>query len=185
MPDSPRRELFAPTFNVVDLEGNSEAGWQPSSDKKSMAADSGQLWSSLLDEVAYFEHAKFAIVKGNFQPDNSKRFIASVDFSAVARMKADHWRGLSAKLSVAWKNISTTASEDDWRITDWHTKKFSSVDSDQLWFQESLDEALPRPTDVVSLRRSQHHEETITFYEEGRKGIPHRYFATISANQKP
>ncbi|MGK0187385.1 MAG: hypothetical protein ACI9R3_003172 [Verrucomicrobiales bacterium] len=185
LPDAPRRELFAPTFDVVDLEGSSEAGWQPSSDRKSSAAESGQLWSSLLDEVAYFEHAKFAIVKGSFQDGNPKRFIADVDFSAVARMKAGHWRGLSAKLSVVWKNLPTSDDEDDWRIIDWHTGEFSSVASDQLWFQESLDEALPRPTDVVSLRRSQHHEETIKFYMEGRKGIPHRYFATISANQKP
>ena len=29
--DAPRRELFAPTFDVVDLEGSREAGWQPSS----------------------------------------------------------------------------------------------------------------------------------------------------------
>ena len=184
LPDAPRQELFAPTLDVVDLEG-SETDWQPSPDKKSMAADSAQLWSSLLNDVAFFEHAKFGIVKGNFEPGNSKRFIASVYFSAVARMKADQWCGLSAKLSVGWQNVSTTDSEDDWRITEWQTKEFSSVASDELWFQESLDEALPRPADVVSLRRSQHHEETITFYEEGRKGIPHRYFATISVNQKP
>lgn len=184
LPDAPRQELFAPTLDVVDLEG-SEADWQPSPDKKSMAADSAQLWSSLLNDVAFFEHAKFGIVKGNLEPGNSKRFIASVYFSAVARMKADQWCGLSAKLSVGWQNVSTTDSEDDWRITEWQTKEFSSVASDELWFQESLDEALPRPADVVSLRRSQHHEETITFYEEGRKGIPHRYFATISVNQKP
>ena len=31
LPDAPRRELFAPTFDVVDLEGSREAGWQPSS----------------------------------------------------------------------------------------------------------------------------------------------------------
>ena len=185
LPDAPRRELFAPTFDAVDLEGSSEAGWQPSSDKKSVAADSVQLWSSLLDEVAFFEHAKFAIVKGSVQDGNPKRFIASIDFSALARMKADHWRGLSGKLTIVWENVSTDDSEDDWRIAGWHTREFSSVASDQLWFQESLGEALPRPRDVVSLRRSQHHEETITFYVEGMKGIPHRYFATISANQKP
>ncbi len=185
LPDAPRQPLFAPVVDVVDLEGGSETGWQPSSQTKSMSAESGQLWSSLLDEVGYFEHAKFAIVKGNVQDGNPNAFIASVDFSAVARMKANHWLGLTAKLNVAWRNVSTNASEDDWRVTKWHTKEFASVASDQLWFQESLEEALPRPADVVSLRRSQHHEETITFYAEGRKGIPHRYFATISANQKP
>ena len=54
-----------------------------------------------------------------------------------------------------------------------------------MWFHESLAEALPRAGDLQALRRSQHHEETIEFYTEGRKRIPHRYFATISANQKP
>lgn len=56
--------------------------------------------------------------------------------------------------------------------------------SDDLWFQESLDEALCRPRDVVALSRSQRHEETITFHAEERKGILHRYFATIAAIQK-
>ena len=185
LPDAPRRELFAPAFDVVDLDGSGEAGWQPASASKSMAADSVQLWSSLLDEVAFFEHAKFAIISGRVQEANPKQFIANIGFSALARMKADHWREFSAKLGVVWENVSTTDSEDEWRIIDWHTKEFSSVTSDQLWFQESLEEALPRPRDVASLRRSQHHEETIAFYVEGRKRIPHRYFATISANQKP
>ena len=88
----------------------------------------------------------------------------------MARRKADHWRGLAAKLSVAWKNVSTTASEDDWCIKGWHNKgwhnkELSSVASDDLWFQESLDEALSRPRDVVALSRSRalalsRHEET-------------------------
>lgn len=185
LPDAPRQKLFAPTFDVIDLEGSSETGWQPSSDRKSIAADSGQIWSSLLDEVAFFEHAKFAIVKAGIQKGEPERFKASIDFSALARMKVDRWSQLSAKLTVNWKNISTTDGENDWRITDWHTTKFSSVASDQLWFQESLEESLPRKRDLVSLRRSQHHEETITYYAEGRKGIPHRYFAPISVNQKP
>lgn len=185
LPDAPRRELFAPTFDVVDLEGSSNAGWQPSPESKSLASDSGQLWSSLLDEVAYFEHAKFAIVKGKVAESDRRQFTANVAFSAVARMKAAQWRGLSAKLEVTWKNLSTTTPGDDWRIVAWKTKEFSSVASDDLWFRESLEEALSRPKDVVSLRHSQHHEETITFYADGKKGIPHRYFATISANQKP
>ena len=38
LPDAPRRELFAPTFDVVDLEGSREAGWQPSSKEASRMA---------------------------------------------------------------------------------------------------------------------------------------------------
>ncbi|MEM7384368.1 MAG: hypothetical protein AAF514_05430, partial [Verrucomicrobiota bacterium] len=90
LPDTSRRALFAPTVEVIDLEDSGEAGWKPSPDKTIMTAASDQLWSSLLGEVAYFEHTKFAIVKGYFQKGDPKGFMADVDFSAVARMQADH-----------------------------------------------------------------------------------------------
>jgi hypothetical protein len=45
-----------------------------------------------------------AFIKGSVPDGDPRRFIANVYFSAVARRQADHWRGLVAKLSVAWKN---------------------------------------------------------------------------------
>ena len=185
LPDAPRRELLAPSFGVIDLERNGDAGWQPSTSRRSMSADSARIWTSLLDQVAFFEHAKFAIVKGSVPKGEPNQFRADVAFSALAKMKVDQWREFSGKLSVTWQDLAKADSAHDWRIVDWRTVQFSSVTSDKLWFRESLEEALPQSSDVAALRRSQHHEETIAFYTEGMKRIPHRYFATISANQKP
>lgn len=185
LPDEPRRSLFAPTFEANQLVQDEHANWQPAKSDETLSSDSAQLWSALLDEVAFFEHAKFAMVKGHFADDQHEVFQCEVAFSAVARMKSEHWQGLDGKLSVTWKNNGPDDNTDEWQIAKWHVKSFHAVASEELWFKESLAEALSRPSDVASLRRSQHHEETITFYMEGRKGIPHRYFSTISANQKP
>ncbi|MCG8406249.1 MAG: VCBS repeat-containing protein, partial [Phycisphaerales bacterium] len=72
-----------------------------------------------------------------------------------------------------------------WRITGWHTKELESAVSSQLWFKEAVEEALPRTSDRSLVRRSEHHEAAIEFYNDGAKRVPHPYFSAISANQKP
>lgn len=189
LPDAPRRELFAPEFRANDLLTGGGAGnggdWGVQDKGAALDAATARLWWPLLADVHFFEHAKFYLSSGHFIEGDPYRFVGNVGFSAVAKMRHGVWCGLSAKQRVTWQNLAGGEAEADWRIIDWHTGDFSSVASEQLWFQESLEEALPRARDVVALRRSQHHEETVTFYLEGRKRLPHRYFSPISANQKP
>ena len=159
-----------------------------------------EIWSSLLSDVSYFDHAKFKIVRGDFTDSSKQDFETLVSFSARARMKSGHWGGMHGTLSITWfkeqSSLRLSVHEDAqdsqneieptrWRISRWETKTFEVDLTEELWFQESLTEVLPRPADLQNLRRSQHHEETIQYYKDGRTRIPHRYFTTISANQKP
>ena len=184
-------ETFAESVIVHGLQKDGERKWKSGdAENRSQGAE---IWSALTREVSYFDHAKFKIVRGEFAGNSRATFETVVSFVARARMKSNAWAGMDGRLTITWKRenpAADAASESDdaeaaWRIAEWKTESFDLETSDELWFHESLAEALPRSGDLQKLRRSQHHEESIQFYKEGRKRIPHRYFTTISANQKP
>ena len=183
-------QTFADPLVVHDLLNQSDGTWRAgSAEPRSQGAE---IWSALMKEVSYFDHAKFKIVHGDFKDSTQKEFETLVSFSGRARMKSGQWGGMSGKLTITWTEQPTQESLSDsleeaaaWRIAAWKTKTFQVDLTDEIWFHESLAEALTRSGDLQTLRRSQHHEETIQFYKEGRKRIPHRYFTTISVNQKP
>ena len=221
-------ETFADSLVVHDLLNESDGKWKAG--KSETRSRGAEIWSALMKEVSYFDHAKFKIVRGDFKDNTTFETLAS--FSGRARMKSGKLAGMNGELTITWeqgrlslressvKRISrlgvspgsevvsdsqpgltpkrlmnsqslressalSRSERRQWRIANWKTQTFDVNLSDEMWFHESLAEALPRSGDLQALRRSQHHEETIEFYTEGRKRIPHRYFATISANQKP
>ena len=56
----------------------------------------------LMQEVAYFDHATFKIVRGDFQDSSQTAFETLVNFSGRARMKAGQWGGMSGELTITW-----------------------------------------------------------------------------------
>jgi len=194
-PDEPRRNLFAGDVTVVGLQQNQSAALENAALKSGaneyeigpegiFSTTDLSLWRPLLDQVSWFEHAKFYIVDGHFPDSDQSTFEAEVGFSGLAKMKDGQWRGLHGKQTVTWKKIDATV-EPEWKISRWETHQLSAAASTQRLFSESLGQALPQAADLQKARRSEHQQAAIKFYRDGAKKYPHPYFAPISANQKP
>ncbi|MCA9213865.1 MAG: VCBS repeat-containing protein [Planctomycetales bacterium] len=190
LPDAPRRGLFEPTVTVVGLAGGGESlpsatgkltAMQPEKVEHLRRRSVLSLWRPLLDHVSWFEHAHFSFIKGRFLDKTHSTFEADVGFSGLAKMKSGEWRGLNGKQTILWRR----GSAGEWRISGWEMRQMSAASSPKRFFHESLAQVLPRSSDYRNMRRSEHHEATIKFYQGGSKTAPHPYYAPISANQKP
>lgn len=192
LPDPRARTIFADAVDVSDIGEFKKEPEQlttslqlktrhlPPSTRAETAAKNLQLWSPLLDEIAYFETAKFYFIRGEFTDDALTEFHTDVGFKGLAKLSNGDWAGIKAKQKLAWRNDQT----DEWRITAWETKSLKTVESPQFLFTEVLDAALPDSHQLDAARNSEHEAAVNEFYANGG-ALPWRYFAPISANQRP
>lgn len=187
------RELFSDEVKIFDLGGL--AGEVEELSKDSIAGEkrfpiegeastvqSGELnlWRPLLDEVDYFEHCSFKIVKGGFVGGSRDAFEAEVYFSGLAREKSGSWLGLTGEQVVTWKKAG-----DVWEITGWEMKKLGATQTSQMLFSDQLNEVVPDPETRRKVRHSIHEEELVKYYESGKTRARSHDFAPIAMNQKP
>ncbi len=144
------------------------------------------LWRTMLDAVAEFDHAKVHIIDGIHPDGDAFRFEANGGFEALAKMKSGEWRSINGKLKLSWQRAKPTANEPaaEWQITAWTTAEMNYIASPRRLFVEALDTAMRGPQEAAKLRRSLHYEASVKHYRDGMKALPHPYFAPISANQK-
>ncbi|MCZ6795569.1 MAG: VCBS repeat-containing protein, partial [Planctomycetota bacterium] len=178
-------------------------------DRVTSPAAGVDLWRPLLDDVAYFEHARFYFVDGRLAGRGYDRFEGDVGFAGLARMKSGEWKAVKGRQTVHWRRLparsdgapdeAAGAADDrddadtdgtgtdapEWRISGWEMRTMETASSRQLLFVESLNRALPDAGDLGRARRSLHQQAAIRYYEGGAQVLPSRYFAAISANQKP
>jgi hypothetical protein len=156
----------------------------PDADRRELFGDSVKIdaWPDLLDQVSYFEHAKFALANGNFLQSEYKTFQGDVQFEGLAKAKAGHWLGLKGKQRITWQRHPEAPL---WRISHWESDPMETVTRDRLMFSEALDRALPDLEDRRRARTSEHLQATIAYYARDMKDPPNPYFTPISANQKP
>ncbi|MFT5110376.1 MAG: hypothetical protein ACI9UA_006030, partial [Pseudoalteromonas tetraodonis] len=175
--DSSRASLFAEVVSVTDLASTSEPGEDPSQmgiGERSgfeIAANASEipraelaLWSSLLAEVDYFEHATFKFVDAEFVGATHDQFKGLVKFGGLARKQSGAWTSLSGKLVVTWRQ----RSDGEWRITAWKSTELIAKAAGQRLFSDRLDEALPAPGDRQRARHSIHEEELVKYYQSGK-----------------
>ena len=203
LPDYQSTELFVPQVRVVDV-GTAEPPhpisatrsidaetrhWQLD-DMQSVSPDQMQLWASLLNDVTYWEHAKFYFIRGEFADGSLSEFISDVGFKGLAKQTSNQWAGVKGKLTVRWVSHADAAAADDgepatWKIAEWKTTELKSIESPQLLFTESLASALPAENDLRNARTSLHEEAVRQYYHGGAERNPWPYFSPISANQRP
>jgi hypothetical protein len=186
--------VFSPLVSVTDLGPAPAVSWAGGSMVETRswpAAKSSQqvtrvdVWRSLLDAVAYFEHAKADLTEGHHPAGDPWHFAASGRFEGLARMKSGGWCFLQGGMKLDWERARRPEGEaGEWQIRSWKTEELHWHGSSKRLFVEALDAALRPPQDARSLRRSQHYEATVKFYREGMQKMPHPYFAPISVNQK-
>ena len=196
-PDSQAVRVFQDSVLTVDIAGHDDA--EPLSslgtmaaklrpwsvgDQESLDASQLSLWRPLLDQVAYFEHAKFYFIRGEFTDDTLTEFVTDVGFKGLAKQTDGNWGGVKAKQELHWVAI-TDGAEITWKLSQWKTKELQTIESPQLLFTETLASALPDPSDLGRARNSLHADAVARFYRGGADKLPWRYFSPISANQRP
>ena len=191
-PTADAKSVFSPTVTTVDLDLKpAETPTGPSTFEShpwpvaalSKQTDRVDLWRPMLDEISFFEHAKFKIISGDHPDGNMLRYEAKGGFEALARMKSDQWRSFEGRMELTWEH-SRTGGGRGWQITGWKTTEMNWRASPRRLFVEALDTAMHESQEASMLRRSLHYEATVKHYREGTKQLPHPYFAPISANQK-
>ena len=191
-PTADAKSVFSPTVTTVDLDLKpAETPTGPSTFEShpwpvaalSKQTDRVDLWRPMLDEISFFEHAKFKIISGDHPDGNMLRYEAKGGFEALARMKSDQWRSFEGRMELTWEHSRTDGCRG-WQITSWKTPEMNWRASPRRLFVEALDTAMHESQEASMLRRSLHYEATVKHYREGTKQLPHPYFAPISANQK-
>tara|TARA_R110000850_G_scaffold109649_6_gene222709 strand:- start:447 stop:2519 length:2073 start_codon:yes stop_codon:yes gene_type:complete len=195
LPDFQSRQLFDNQVEWNDLSGNRQNvdealgkslltnSWDVSGTSTVSSKDSVQLWQDLLKSVAYFEHAKFYVVRGSFATSAKETFETDIEFEGSARMSSGHWSSMHGSLNVTWKRIINQEGHETWHISHWLLKNLESMDSDRMLFEDVLDEALPRLNDLTRARTSIHEQFVIDSLESERG--PYLNFARDSGDQHP
>ncbi len=195
-PDPEAAAVFASSVTVTDL-GPVPPAWTTVADAPIPEVEpwpaaveprpvaSVDLWRSLLDRVAFLDHARIALVQGDHPGGNLLRYQAAVEFTGLARMKSGEWRSLEIPVALTWERATLAdGAPTEWRIIAWRTGTLRGGTSPRRLFAETLDTAVRSREDVLKLRRSQHYEAVVNYYRGGMKKLPHPYFAPISVNQK-
>ena len=171
-PDHRARSLFADSFGVVDLAASTKRvdperlgnlsvvvrQWPVNPGERQVDATDVSMWRSFLDNVDYFEHAKFYFIRGEFIGEQFAEFDSEIGLDGLARSAGGRWRAVRSKHRVRWRRDPTRTSTDDtpWRITRWHVTEFETIENDRPMFAESLDLLLPNEKDRQRVRESLH-----------------------------
>lgn len=216
LPDYQSRPLFQPTLNVSNVTASGESHdladsgslaaqirYWTVADAGSLSADKLDLWQPLFGKIAYWDHAKFYFIRGEFPDDTLTTFHADVGFKGLAKQSDGLWAGVKGKLKLKWvaQSQQVTASSDNpsaeeqsvieedankkWTIAEWQTVELKTIESPELLFTETLASALPDPSDLKQAQNSLHEEVVRKYYRGGAKQTPWPYFSPISANQRP
>ncbi len=196
LPDLGSRRLFSEQVSVRDLTTVLSATEQIDSvavevveraiatQTTDLASNNLNLWRPLLDNVEYFEHAKFKMVEGRFIDDSSDLYVTHVHFQGLARTKVKRWVAVDIDLSLRWQ--LPAAKESSWFIAEWHTLRWSTQEAPERLFAEVLDDALDDPAVLTRARRSIHEERLREYFADPDKitsAFP--YFMTSSADLHP
>jgi hypothetical protein len=200
LPDRQGRELFAPRVQVAQLDASKTPAvaervprlgvrlrhWPVEDSASELSAVQLELWRPLLQQVDYFEHAKFYFIRGAFTNDRYDDFTSQVGFQGLARLADGTWSAVKAKQQVRWRKQPTArdsarglpspsggpqpASQKaaaDWRITHWQLEELHTTDAERLLFTEVLDRAMPFEADLARARISEHYKILLQNYFPG------------------
>lgn len=161
IPDPLGRELFANQVEFSPWDFSTASPGKP----REVGRDQLTIWPSELEKVAFFDHAKFYMIRGHFDENNSNRYQSDVGFYGLARTEDRKWLAAKALCKVGW--VRNGDSGDSWQIANWKTTDFSANQSDQLMFRDTLEGLVEDPTLAKLLRTSQHMEFAEQIFQSG------------------
>lgn len=200
LPDHLSRELFADTVFLTDLTGGLPAlseefppirvgvrNWPAESQTPQASRENCKLWRPLLEGVRYFKAAKFYNIRGRFLNERRDEYESDLGFQGLARMESGKWLSIKAQQKVAWKTAgeATEPAKATWRIYDWRTEKFQTMETERLLFSEVLDAALG-PADLHRARRSVHEEMVLkSLVDKDNFEKPNPWFYLAAVDRHP
>jgi hypothetical protein len=207
--DAKAAKMFNDEVVTVDLDGPSAAHaadelggglawvhhWEVAASEQSGPNDQLDLWRPFLDDVEYFEHAKFYFVKGDFTDESEDTYEAQMGFAGLARLHNGRLAHATAKLRATWiesdepfKSGKSWLTGDlfadkKWLIAELRTVKFEVTEAEWALFSEVLDTALPDEATRERARRSIHEEKIVAVEKD--KASEHRWFSNVSFDRHP
>ncbi|MCZ6508243.1 MAG: hypothetical protein O7A04_09400, partial [Acidobacteria bacterium] len=197
LPDEATRGSFGDFVEVLDLGSVALPAGSPlgtvlfasvgdAGAERKVAREELALWRRLLDQVEFFEHAKFYVIRGNQLLDDPGRLETELGFEALARITEDRiW--LRGKLNVTWAAGPSLEADGPptWSIVGWRSGELKTMSVDRPLFAEVLDYAL-EPEALLAARRSIH-EEFVLEYLLDREAFepPNPNFKIKSSDRHP
>jgi hypothetical protein len=202
LPDHESRRLFADELTVNDLatgvvpKGKMLASlsaevrsWPVSDVRRTGAPESFRLWSRLLEDAAYWDHAKFYIVRADFIGDTRDDYEADVAFTGLLRKKSGGVRSVKGMQKMRFKRIPEEQADGDelpWRMYAWDLQEIETIDAPDLLFVEVLDRVITDPDQLAMARRSIHEELVAKFLVDPDSfEPPHPHFQLPAFDRHP
>ncbi len=209
LPDAMQQGLFTDEVQVADIAsvpGTNDResvasldldmeSWPVEHDERPIARGDLSLWEPLLDQVAYFERAKFYFFRGEFLNRERTRWKSEVGFSGLARTNDNRWLSISAKQYLVWSDPTTLGEENldlrfrieksNWQIESWHQKSMTTQMSSRRMFRDVLDDVLPMAEQRKRARTSLHAEQVyaMTTDENFEPPYEHVYYIAFDRHR--
>lgn len=196
LPDEIGRSLFADQVRVRDIgpslgdEVSSfpdlkirSSSWPVADEAQAIANADLSIWSPLVSDFQIVEHGKVYIIRGEFEPGSSDRFVTDLGAQVLGQRSDGSWRAARAKLKATWRASGDLGggAEPTWRIVDFQTKEMIVTDAERRLFADVLTQVVPDRATRRKVRRSVHQERLVQFFRDGNTGLPKRsYFESFA-----
>ena len=206
VPDHRSLALFTDEVRVRDLDGAAAPSEQfeifslqavgksrpVSTQEESIEAEAMSLWRPVLDDVEYFEHAKFYFVDGDPLAPDDGEWRSDVGFHGLAKMQSGEWCLIHADQTLEWTRVGEEQEIESWRISGWLLESFETIVVPQRPFSDAIDHALKTPSARERARTSIHEERVAAFLfdlerpeSERTFEMPNRYFRGPAQDRHP
>ncbi|MEE8385795.1 MAG: hypothetical protein V3S01_07750, partial [Dehalococcoidia bacterium] len=145
LPDHQSRRLFTPqvSFQGVaegpapeeTLRGSSNIAlssrrWTVAEAPQTLAPEAIRMWQGLLEDVAFFEHAKFYPIEGAFTDEAHETYELKVGFNGLALLASGSWASVHAEQMLRWRLAQPPTEKDPgWRIEVWRLDELETLES--------------------------------------------------------
>jgi hypothetical protein len=182
------RDLKAVDGHVVDEADRlalSLRKWKASDHDEQGATADADLWRPLLDQVAWFEHGKFKIVKGHFLDGGRDRWEAQMVFKGTARTADGEPWGVKVEQDVIWRKNPDGPEEGpgSWVAEAWRTTSAKTIEAETMLFEDVLDAALPDARLLARAQTCLHEAKVVEYVKDKKPQAP--YFQLSSFDRHP
>lgn len=141
------------------------------------------LYRSLLDSVAWVEHAKAYLVKTSRSFEEPHRLAESeAGFGLLVHDKAGRVQQISAHVRVVWRNEAGEGEEDTWKITGLELIDLKVISAKGIAYEEVLGAAIHEEDLLAELRENGSINEVVKQLSTDDWTPPYEYFQARSSD---
>ncbi|MDP6945292.1 MAG: VCBS repeat-containing protein, partial [Myxococcota bacterium] len=138
-----------------------------------------------LDILDRVERAHFEIEYGRHESPAGDRADSLFHLELVGRSRGGLLISARGQVEARWSRAPASGSrEGDWRIVTWKTTRFQTVEAEDWFFQDVLDQ-LVDPATRAALEHSEHEDKVVDFLKHGRDRQPRYPFELASLDRHP